>query len=207
MSRRIAWVALIALSLSACRTDTKVDTTNYAQPGKKQQLIPPERKLYMGTPQVQTEIRDQLSRIPSSNAGERIQIQWRLARYGEPAVAPLSEATSHPTPAVRSAAAFALGKIGDPRALDDLAARLGDPDESVRFEVATAMLRMKDMRGLDTMLYGLEHSDPRIRARSILVLQEVTGQTRGYRADDPPVDRSAAVARWRAWAQNQNRGW
>lgn len=134
-------------------------------------------------------------------------IQAKLVRFGEPAVAPLTNALAHPTPHVRSSAAYALGMIKDPRALDPLASRLADPDEATRFEVATAMLRMNDMRAVDTLMYGLEHSDPRYRARSILILQERTGQRLGYQADDAPEDRSAAVARWRAWARERQRGW
>lgn len=204
MSPRIFLIACLVLALTSCRTSTDAPRTETA---KKQQLLPPPSKPYMGTQQTRTEIQDLLARVPSSGPGQLAQIQMRLARMGEAAIVPLSDALSHPTVSVRSTAAYALGQIKDPRALDSLASRLADPDEGVRFEVATAMLRMDDHRGTDTMIYGLEHPDPRIRARSILVLQERTGQTKGYKADDAPIDRSAAVARWRAWAQSQRRGW
>lgn len=43
-----------------------------------------------------------------------------IAELGAPAVAPLIAALEHPNPRVRQRAAYALGKIGDPRARDPL---------------------------------------------------------------------------------------
>ena len=37
-------------------------------------------------------------------------------------------------------------------------------------------------------------------AQSLIILEEHTGKSFGYRIDDPPDERAAAVARWRAWA-------
>jgi HEAT repeat protein len=68
------------------------------------------------------------------------------------------------------------------------------------------MMRMGDRRGLGTLVDGLEDLDPLVRARAILVLKEGTGETFEYRADDNPVDRSAAVARWRFWLQRTSAG-
>jgi HEAT repeat protein len=103
-------------------------------------------------------------------------------------------------------AAYVLGVIKDPRSLDALHVAATGGAERLRFEAATSMLRMDDRRGLPPMIDGLESPDALVRARAILVLEENTGATMGYRADDRPADRAAAVARWRAWLRESGPG-
>ena len=207
-------LVLSALALAACRHSPRPDEISgeptSGDPGsgeREADALPAPRVPYRGTRRTRQDIADLLARVPSAGPPERQKIQARLVAHGEPAVVPLTQALRDPSADVRMTAAYALGMIQDPRALDALAAHRQDPNEAVRFEVATAMWRMSDLRGLDPLLYGLEHADPRIRARSIAVLRERTGDTLGYRADDTPVDRSAAVARWRAWARQRRADW
>ena len=92
---------------------------------------------------------------------------------------------------------------GDPRVVPPLQRATKDADALVRYEAGTALLRLGDMSGLDPVIAGLEDSDVTIRAKCILVLRDVTGSAFGYKPDDPPLDRQAAVARWKAWAMRQ----
>ncbi|MFO0829254.1 MAG: hypothetical protein U0572_14040 [Phycisphaerales bacterium] len=54
--------------------------------------------------------------------------------------------------------------------------------------------------------YGLVESlrsdDPLVRFAAIGALQEITGQDRGYRYDDPEPLREAAILKWVAWAKS-----
>ena len=62
-----------------------------------------------------------------------------LTKLGAPAVEPLLRTLKHTAPAARRNAAWALGKIGDDRALDPLLALMKDPDPTVRREAAWAV--------------------------------------------------------------------
>ena len=69
MSGRIHLVLLLAslvLALPSCRTTTGALPPSDA--GKKQQLLPPQRKLYMGTKETRTEINELLARLEESRA-------------------------------------------------------------------------------------------------------------------------------------------
>jgi len=50
------------------------------------------------------------------------------------------------------------------------------------------------------LVASLGSDDPLVRMNAALALQEMTGQTYGYRFDDPPAVRLLALERWRAWA-------
>lgn len=198
----------IGLLLSACCCPPEKSSprraegfpTKGAEAAKNCKPPPKDRAFYMATPQIQQDIHELLSRVPSATPREWGSLARKLSLYGEPAVPPLVASLREQSgERIHIMAAFVLGMIKDPRSLTALNEARFNPSERVRFEAATSMLRMGDHRGLETMIGGLENADPLVRARSILVLEERTSETFGYRADARPGDRAAAVSRWRAW--------
>lgn len=157
------------------------------------------RPFYAGTPETQAAIDATFARLPDAKGAERLQLAERLMAHGEPALPRLMALLEHEQVEMRLLAAWLLGRWKDPRTLDALDRAQADRHEGVRFEAATALVRAGDARGMRTLVDGLVHSDPRIRSRSIDVLAQVTGERFGYRADDHPHERRAAVARWTAW--------
>lgn len=201
-------LACAVLLLTACcqhspkRPARKADgfPTDAAEAAEDCRTIPKDRPYYKATPQIQQDIHDLMSRVPAARPDEFNILARKIAVYGEPAVPVLvGTLREQREERVHIMAAYVLGMLKDPRSLSALHEATFHPSESVRFEAATSMLRMHDRRGLTTMIAGLEHPDPLVRARSILVLEERTGETFGYKADARPGDRAAAVSRWRAW--------
>jgi hypothetical protein len=199
MPRPVLPLVLLALLLPACRSRA-------AEPEPPPDRAPAgegDRDWYAGTPKMQAEIRRLIDQIPTSEGAARIEIGRKLMAFGEPAVPQLVRALSHPSTDTRGTAAWLLGMLGDPRVVPPLERAMGDPDQLVRYEAATALLRLGDRKGLDTIIGGLESPDVTIRAKCILVLRDVTGSAFGFEPDDPPLDREAAVARWKAWARRE----
>ncbi len=197
-----AWATAAALlALVGCQTDPKDDDGNPFRPSdsaaKKERSA--DRPYYQGTPRVQQDIRDLVGRVPGAQNRQWADIARKLIGYGEAAVPQLVANLASHNVEVQLMSAYTLGMIKDPRSLDALHRATIDGAPRVRHEAATAMLRMGDQRGLRTMVNALEDADPLVRARAILVLEERTGETYGYKADDRPEDRAAAVSRWRAW--------
>lgn len=56
-----------------------------------------------------------------------------------------------------------------------------------------------DEASLRLLIEQLDHDDPAVRWHAAAILQTRTGQTLGYRYDDPPDARRAAVGRWVTW--------
>lgn len=80
--------------------------------------------------------------LASDNPDVRVWSAYTLGQIGQaakPAVAELTKATTDSDPALRTAAAQALGKIGDPAGVDALTAALGDEDDRVRLNAAVAL--------------------------------------------------------------------
>lgn len=161
------------------------------------------RKYNQGTQQQQQAIAELIARIPGSQAAERIEIGRLIVAFGEPAIPQLVGALGHTSTDTRSTAAWCLGFLGDPRAADALYGATMDCDKFVRLEAASSLLKLQDRRGLDAIVRGLDDGDPRVRAKCITLLESMTGETFGYRADQGLTDRQASVARWRAWAAQQ----
>jgi bilin biosynthesis protein len=175
------------------------------EPGPPREVAagPGDRPWYAGTPKMQRDIRDLIARIPQTAGADRIALGRQLVGYGEPAVPQLVDALQHPDADTRGTAAWLLGMMADPRVSDALSRATRDGERLVRYEAGTALLRLGDDRGLGTVIDGLEDEDPRIRSKSILVLQDRTGDTFGFEPSGGPLDREAAVKRWRVWAERQ----
>lgn len=205
MKRELAWLLLLsaALPLAACRTGG-VPTPLPAPPPTPSGLPESPKPFYDGTPVMQGRVAREIARFESEDLKQRLEAASQLGRLGEPAANPLLRTLAeHPSGRTRGMAAYTLGFLQDHRTLDPLARALSDPDPEVRSEAATALARNGDDRGLATLIAGLEDSDPRVRVRSIAVLQGTVGESLGYAPDDDPLDRQAAVARWKGWLRRR----
>lgn len=201
------WLLLACLGLCGCRNPAPTPAPH--EPGAGETgaaALLPDRPFSPLTPQAQADIQALLARIPSAQPEQRMELATRLTRFGEAAVPQLMQALSDSDPALRITAAYVLGLLKDPRSFDALYRATFDRVEDVRFEAGTALLRGGDDRAVPLMIAGLEHPDPRVRARSLLVLKGRTGSTFDYRADASAQDRAAAVARWRAWYEQRAAG-
>jgi hypothetical protein len=198
---RIVACAAVLLLLVGCRgigTGDRRSNTVSAGPGN--------RPWYAGTPEMQASIRKLLAQVPNTTGAGRIELGRRIVSFGEPAIPILVETLGSDDAALRGTAAWLLGFSRDARVVDALARTASDPDRLVRYEAASSLLSLGDPRGLHGTIDGLEDADPRIRAKCLDVLERHTGRTFGFAADGNPVDRAAAVSRWRAWAAAQGRG-
>jgi HEAT repeat protein len=149
-------------------------------------------------------VAQEIALFESEDLTVRLGAATQLGRLGEPAASALLRTLAeHPSARTRGMAAYTLGFLRDHRALDPLARALQDPDPEVRSEAATALARNGDDRGLATLIRGLEDADPRVRSRSIVVLHEAVGESLGFQPDDDPLDRQAAVARWKSWLKRR----
>jgi HEAT repeat protein len=133
-----------------------------------------------------------------SDASEvAIQACWALGGIRDPrAVTPLSEVLSSSTtdPRVRTAAALALGSIGDPSALEVVAAAIDAPAIGVRSAAAQALGRLGHPGGLDALEQALMDV-PIVAASAIAAVGEIAHA------------RSAALLRQAFGACNPEVGW
>jgi len=67
-------------------------------------------------------------------------------------------------------AAEALGKIGDPRAVDPLIVALQDEDSDVRWHAATALSMIGDLRTVEPLITALGNADWNVRGNAALAL-------------------------------------
>jgi len=93
-----------------------------------------------------------------------------LSKAGEPAVAPLIEALQDEPIIVRQGAAMALGEIGDPRALEALAARLEDESHLVRQVAAIALGKLGAVEALAPLLRALDDESEIVRRAAVNAL-------------------------------------
>ncbi len=112
--------------------------------------------------------------------------EWdRLAGMGDVAVESLIEALSVGDGETRMKAAWALGEIGDRRALEPLAAALGDTEARVREKAALALGKIGEAEAVEALLGHLDDPDEAVREAVSRSLQEL-----GWR----PEEAVAAVA-------------
>ncbi|HLV37274.1 MAG TPA: HEAT repeat domain-containing protein [Spirillospora sp.] len=93
----------------------------------------------------------------------RVHVTDALIRVGQPAVAGLVEALQDNNPAVRRAAAKALGKIKHADAIDGLRLSTRDDDADVRRFSVQALGRIGDESTVDVLGMALRDSDVRVR--------------------------------------------
>lgn len=85
---------------------------------------------------------------------------------------------------VRSAAAEALGEIGDDCALEPLIALINDSEEEVRSAAARALGEIKNDRAVDTLIALLNDSETLVREAATYALGEISDD----RAIEPLVN-------------------
>jgi HEAT repeat protein len=74
---------------------------------------------------------------------------------------------------VRGDAAEALGKIGDPRAVDSLIATLSDSYDLARRSAAEALGKIGDPRAVDSLIAALSNSDDGVRRNAAEALGKI----------------------------------
>ncbi len=157
------------------------------------------RSFYLGSKETQASIARDIEALATASPDQHATIHRRLVGRGEASVPKLMKALTHQSPRIRMRAAYSLGRLNDVRSFDALAAAQRDTDPAVAFEAATALARCKDDRGLPLLIRGLSHAKATTRARCMQVLNECTGETFGFVANDRLEDREAAIARWQGW--------
>ena len=104
---------------------------------------------------------------------------------------------------VRSAATWALGKIGDPRAVDDLITALRDEDSDVRCAAALVLDEIGGPRAVDDLITALRDEDSHVRFAATWAL----GKIGDPRAVDDLItalrDKDLNVRVIAAWALDQ----
>jgi len=96
-----------------------------------------------------------------------------LMRMGEPAVAPLIGALGDKHERVRLEAAWALMRIGDPRAVEPVCLLLGDQSEIVRLAAVYCLGKLKDPRAIGPLETALQDEDPTVRQAAAGALTEI----------------------------------
>ena len=195
-------MALLLVAATACRSSTRTRAT----PSDCADAGPGNRDWYAGTPEMQRRVRNLIAEIPHIEGVARIELGRQIIAVGEPAIPLLVEALGHPDAATRGTAAWLLGFTNDPRVTNCLARATRDRDPLVGYQAAASLVGMGDPRGLCRLIQGLDDGDPRVRAQCFDSLEHRTGETFGYAPDQAPCERSAAVARWRAWAASLPQG-
>ncbi len=95
---------------------------------------------------------------------------------------------------VRWAAAYALGKIKDPRAVEPLISALKDEHSSVRKAAAKALGELKDPRAVEPLISALRDKYSGVRWEAAEALQSITGENFGENYEE-----------WSRW-WNENKG-
>lgn len=90
-----------------------------------------------------------------------------LIKAGEPAVAPLIEALEDDKFIVRQAAAFALGDLGDKRAVEGLIARLGDQADAVRQSAAVSLGKLRATEAVEPLIQAVGDESELVRKAAV----------------------------------------
>jgi putative membrane-bound dehydrogenase-like protein len=104
----------------------------------------------------------------------RDRVQELLANAGDSAVQPLMDAAKQlHSYESRSAAVWALYRIGTPHAEDGIRAALDDPDFRVRIAAARAAGMAKDGKGVDRLRQMVLHDEPGARRQAATALGQI----------------------------------
>jgi HEAT repeat protein len=97
----------------------------------------------------------------------------KLVGMGTEAVPQLLAATTNPHPGVRAGVAYALGKIGEPRALTPLVQLLQDPNQCVRSVAVPALRRLGSAEALPSLIEALHDEYESVRLQAAAALGEL----------------------------------
>jgi HEAT repeat protein len=110
-----------------------------------------------------------------------------LSKAGEAAVAPLLEALQDRQAPVRQIAAFALGDVGDLRAMEGLVGRLGDAQHVVRQVAAVSLGKLGAVAAVEPLLGAIDDDSDLVRKAVVNALGMI-GDERAL----PALERVAA---------------
>jgi HEAT repeat protein len=200
---RSACAGLALFAAAGCATGSQKKEPN--QPLKIAVPEPQkEEKIRAGDAASNQAVAADIAKFEDEKAMERLAAARRIAARGEVALPPLLDTlAAHPSARTRGMAAYTLGYMNDRRVVEALVRALGDPSQDVRFEAAAALLRLGDVRGYTPLIDGLESDDARVRLHCIGILADAAGSRFGFEPDGDPIERRAAVARWRGWLEHR----
>ena len=75
----------------------------------------------------------------------------------------------------------------------------GSPEPGARLVAIMQAAHDRDQSAIPHLIESLDSDDSAVRLMAIGTLEELTGQTLGYRHEDPLWRRDQAVDRWVAW--------
>lgn len=75
-----------------------------------------------------------------------------------------------------------------------------DPAPQARIEAIERACEANDRGALPRIVENLSSDDAAVRMAAIGALRRMTGETLGYRFDDPEVERRSAIDRWKTWS-------
>lgn len=99
-----------------------------------------------------------------------------LDEHGKSVSEALAAALEDDVPAVRAAAAFALGQRGDRASAKPLLAAWNDPDAAVRARIVEAASKIDDAQLRRSCLDALSDEDPLVRAEAALAPMRIVGE-------------------------------
>jgi hypothetical protein len=121
-------------------------------------------------------------------------MQWKR-RSVDLAAARRVAARGWVAPAVALGVAFCIPSCTAPRP----PLVVTDPDPSVKIPAYKKAVRKHDKAAIRQLVKDLENDDPAIRLYAIHALQEMTGETFGYRYFETDEQRKPAVRKWQQW--------
>ena len=114
-----------------------------------------------------------LMMLRSENYFESQKAAWELVGMGESAVPGLLEALEDPAPEVRYRAAWALGKIGDLRAIDPLIRAFNDNDSYVQWSAAEALAEINESKTVELLIQALDDNSSDVRETAAQALGSI----------------------------------
>ncbi len=138
---------------------------------------------------------DKISLLINDLSDNNEDIRWAaayaLANIGIPAVESLTQALDNRDSVVRLRAAWALGRIGDLRPVDNLIAALRDGDWAVRMRAAEALGKLRAHKATGSLILALRDEKIDVRKQVIAALTQI--------ADPASVDRLGELLKDADW--------
>ena len=116
-------------------------------------------------------------------------------------LAPVRSSPTRPgaRPAAHCVAAVVCGLIACASPGCRIPKGFDSPESMARVDAALEATDRGDMDSLPHLIEMLDSDDPFVRLVGIRTLERLTGETKGYRHDDPPADRRRAADAWAEW--------